>query len=80
MRMMNRILLWLLITTAILFLITGFGITEYRTVEAVTFGLLTKPLAFKLHFLLWIPFVVLLAWHMLHKTILRTYRKFNGDS
>jgi hypothetical protein len=33
-------------------------------VEAVTLGLLGKALSFRLHGLLWIPFLVVLALHM----------------
>jgi len=35
---------WLLTALVIVYLITGFGITEYRIVEPLTFGLLTKSL------------------------------------
>ena len=40
---------WLLAVLVILYLVTGFGITEFRMVETLTFGLLTKNLAFKIH-------------------------------
>ena len=56
---------WLLFVLALLLVVTGLGITEYRTVEAVTFGLLPKNLAFQLHSLLWIPFIIVLAGHMI---------------
>ena len=56
---------WLLLVLSILLVITGLGITEWRTMEAVTFGLLPKALAFQLHSLLWIPFLAVLAAHML---------------
>ena len=55
---------WLLFIFSILLVITGLGITEWRTVEAVTFGLLPKALAFQLHSLLWIPFLAVLVAHM----------------
>jgi hypothetical protein len=48
---------------AIVFLVSGFGITEFRIVETLTFGLLTKSLAFKIHEVVWIPFVILLVLH-----------------
>jgi cytochrome b subunit of formate dehydrogenase len=56
---------WLLLVFSLLLVITGLGITEFRTVEAVTFGLLGKALSFQLHSLLWIPFLVVLALHLL---------------
>jgi hypothetical protein len=34
-------------------------------VEAATFGLLSKALSFQLHNLLWIPFLAILACHLL---------------
>jgi dolichol kinase len=60
----KRIVQWLLLAMILAYLITGFGITEYRIVESLTFGLLTKLLAFKIHDNLWIPFIVLLALHI----------------
>jgi cytochrome b subunit of formate dehydrogenase len=54
---------WALVVAALVFLISGFGITEFRIVETLTFGLLTKTLAFKIHEVFWIPFVILLVLH-----------------
>jgi len=61
---LRRAMGWLLLIFSILLVITGLGITEYRTVEAVTFGLLGKALSFQLHTLLWIPFLAVLAAHL----------------
>jgi cytochrome b subunit of formate dehydrogenase len=60
----RQIVHWLLLAVLVLYLITGFGITEYRVVEQVTFGLLTKPLAFMIHDNLLIPFVILMILHI----------------
>ena len=62
--LIKRIIRWLLAVVAIVYVVTGFGITEFRTVEALTFGLLTKPLSFVLHENLFIPFMVLLSLHI----------------
>jgi len=62
--LVKRIVRWLLLTTTVLYLVTGFGITQFRIVESLTFGLLTKSLAFQLHNNLWIPFVILLVLHI----------------
>lgn len=59
----------------ILYLITGFGITEYRIVESLTFGLLTKVLAFKLHMNLEIPLAILLILHIYFSLISRPPRQ-----
>jgi cytochrome b subunit of formate dehydrogenase len=58
-----RITHWSFAVVAILFLISGFGITEFRVVETITFGLFTKNLAFRVHEVLWIPFLILLVLH-----------------
>ena len=65
---------WLLAVLVILYLVTGLGITEFRTVETLTFGLLTKNLAFKIHNSLWIPFIILLGLHIFLALIKRSKR------
>ena len=61
---LKRIIRWLLLAIVIAYGLSGFGITEFRIVESLTFGLLTKNLAFKIHDILWIPFLVLLTLHI----------------
>ena len=63
-RLMKGTIHWLLTVLVIIYLITGFGITEYRIVEPLTFGLLTKSLALKIHINLEIPFIILLILHI----------------
>ncbi|NQT31914.1 MAG: hypothetical protein HQ588_06230 [Deltaproteobacteria bacterium] len=63
--LIRKIVQWLLLAVTVLFLVTGFGISEFRVVETITFGWLTKSWALKLHDNLWIPFIVLLALHVL---------------
>jgi dolichol kinase len=60
----RQIVHWLLLAVLVLYLITGFGITQYRVVEHLTLGLLTKPLAFKVHDNLLIPFIILMILHI----------------
>lgn len=81
-RTLLRAIHWSLLVLTILVVVTGLGITEYRTVEALTFGLLGKALAFKLHLWLWVPFLVLLALHVLltSRTVRRLTRKRGNDS
>lgn len=64
----KRLVRWLLLVVIILYIITGFGITEYRIVELLTFGSLTKSLSFKIHNVLIIPFVALLGLHIYQRT------------
>jgi uncharacterized protein YqgC (DUF456 family) len=65
-RLLKTIVRWLLLATVIVFIITGFGITEFRVVESLTFGLLTKSLAFKVHAspVPWLALAVLLILHI----------------
>ena len=67
----RKIAHWLLLIVAMVYLISGFGITEFRIVESLTFGLLTKTLAFKIHDTLWIPFIVLIFLHIFLSLITR---------
>ena len=64
----KQTVVWLLIAVIVVYLITGFGMTEYRIVEPLTFGLLTKLLAFKIHTVLWMPFLILLILHIYQRT------------
>jgi thiosulfate reductase cytochrome b subunit len=52
------------IATVILYIVTGYGITQYRTVEKLTFGLLSKSLSFKIHSWLIIPLIIFLFTHL----------------
>ncbi len=63
-RLMKGTIHWLLTVAVIIYLLTGFGITEYRIFEPLTFGLLTKSLAHKIHMNLEIPFIILLILHI----------------
>jgi cytochrome b subunit of formate dehydrogenase len=71
MEIIKRIIHWSLFTVAIIYVLTGLGITEYRIVEPLTFGLLTKTLAFTIHNNLLIPFLVLLTSHICFAFILK---------
>ena len=71
----RRVIHWLLLIVVILYLLAGFDITEFRVVETVTFGLLTKGVAFNIHSMLWIPFVILLVLHVFLSPLFRLFRK-----
>jgi hypothetical protein len=55
--------------------LTGYGITEFRTIESMTFGLITKPVAFQIHNSLIIPFLVVLLLHIFFKPVSRLLSK-----
>jgi hypothetical protein len=59
---------WTLLAVLVLYVITGFGITAFRTVEFLTFGLLGKALSFRIHDDLIIPFIVLMTLHIYQQT------------
>ena len=61
---LKKTVIWLLAIVIVLYGVSGFGITEFRTVETLTVGLLTKNLAFKIHNNLVIPFIILLLLHL----------------
>jgi cytochrome b subunit of formate dehydrogenase len=65
---------WLLTVVVIIYLITGFGITEYRIVEPLTFGLLTRSLAHKIHINIAIPFIILLILHIWLLPLLKHFK------
>jgi len=73
-RLMKVTIHWLLTVLVIIYLITGFGITEYRIVEPLTFGLLTKSLAQKIHISLEIPFIILLILHIWLLPLLKYFK------
>ena len=73
-RLMKGTIHWLLAVVVIIYLITGFGITEYRIVEPLTFGLLTKSLAHKIHINLEIPFIILLILHIWLLPLLKYFK------
>jgi hypothetical protein len=54
----------LLAIVSILFIITGFGISNYRLIEPLTGGTLSKLTSFQIHSNLIIPFIVLLIAHI----------------
>jgi len=74
----KQIVHWSLFVVLVLYVLTGFGITAYRTVGFLTFGLLGKALAFKIHDDLIIPFVVLIGLHIYQQTGKRVNKREIG--
>lgn len=73
-QLIKKIIYWLLTVVVIVYLITGFGITEYRIVETLTFGLLTKSLAHRIHIDIAIPFIILLILHIWLLPLLKYFK------
>lgn len=73
-QLMKSTIHWLLTVVVIIYLITGFGITQYRIFEPLTFGLLTKSLAHIIHINLEIPFIILLILHIWLLPLLKYFK------
>jgi cytochrome b subunit of formate dehydrogenase len=73
-QLIKKIIHWLLTVAVIIYLITGFGITEYRIVEPLTFGLLTKNLAQRIHINIAIPFIILVILHIWLLPLLKYFK------
>jgi len=54
----------LLTGVIIIFIITGFGISNYQIIESLTGGTLSKLASFQIHSNLIIPLIVLLVVHI----------------
>ena len=66
---------WLLLLVVLVYVVTGFGITEFRTVERLSGGLLTKNTAFEIHDSLLIALVVLLVTHVFLGRLLKLRKR-----
>jgi len=75
--LVKKTVILLLAIVIVLYIVTGFGITEFRAIETLTFGLLTKNLAFKIHNALLIPSIILLILHLCLPFI---FRKLNQQN
>jgi cytochrome b subunit of formate dehydrogenase len=64
MPVVSRTIHWLMVIVLLIYLITGLDIAYYQVMQAVTFGLLSKATATKIHEALLLPFVILLLFHI----------------
>jgi cytochrome b subunit of formate dehydrogenase len=69
----RQVVQYVLLFILFLYLLSGFGITEFRVIEFVSFGVLTKNIAFILHNNLIIPMAVLLVIHILQGFLGKKY-------
>lgn len=67
-RLIKRMIAWSLLAVTLFHLLAGLGIAYSSTIDPLTLGLLGKALSFRLHEVLWIPFIILLAAHVLLNT------------
>lgn len=67
---------YVLLMLTVVYLLSGLGITQWQIIEPLTFGLLTRNLASRIHDFLLVPFVVLLLVHILFRPAIRVYSHF----
>jgi hypothetical protein len=60
----QKLIAWLLLIMTGLYMLTGFGISQARIVTTLTYGILNKVICFKIHDYLWLPFIILLLFHL----------------
>jgi uncharacterized membrane protein len=60
----GRLCGWIALGLLLFTILTGYGITEFRIVKALTFGLLGKASAQRLHPYTEVPMIVLLVIHV----------------
>jgi len=63
-KLIRKIMHWGLLVLIIVFIVTGFGIARYQIIEAMTFGLLSKPVSYQIHSYLVLPLVIFLYLHV----------------
>ncbi|RJQ47441.1 MAG: hypothetical protein C4534_01015 [Gaiellales bacterium] len=72
-KIIRKTIHWLLALGLAVYIVTGFGITDWQTVEPLTLGLLGKAESQKIHNSIEIPFVALLAVHLYFSLIRRKH-------
>lgn len=55
---------YLALLTVLLYILTGYGITQYQIIEKLTFGILSKAWSFKIHMWLIWPLIIFLLVHL----------------
>lgn len=62
-KIIKKIVHFALIILVLLVIISGLGIIYYQIIYTVTLGILNKDLAFKIHTLIFLPFLIVLVFH-----------------
>ncbi|UUX93509.1 hypothetical protein [Methanoplanus endosymbiosus] len=60
----KKIIATMLLIMTVVLLISGFGITHYNIIESLTFGILDKPLSYRIHTMTWGIFLILFILHV----------------
>ena len=75
-RFVKLIITNLLLIFIAIYIITGYGITEFRLIEKISFSLLTKPVSHYIHSNLIIPFIIILVLHVFLSIKIKYFNKF----
>lgn len=59
----------------VVYVVSGFGITEWQSVEPLTLGLVGKAMAMQIHNGLEIPFIIVLLAHIYLSLLKRKQKK-----
>lgn len=73
--LIKKIIHWALLAVTVLYVLTGLGITQYRIIEPLTLGIISKFLSLTVHDNLLIPFFILLSLHILLKLFLHDRKR-----
>ncbi len=69
MAFIRRAVAWCLLAVTLFYMLTGFGISYSGIVGPLTLNLLGKAISFRIHDVLWAPFLVLLITHVAFRFI-----------
>lgn len=70
-KIIKKTIHWVLVAYILFYILTGFGITDFQTVEPLTLGLMGKAAAMQLHNNMEIPFAVLIGIHVVLSLIMK---------
>jgi hypothetical protein len=60
-----------LIILVVVVIVSGLGIAYYQIINTITIGLLSKDLAFRIHTLIFVPFLIILLLHSFMSWIIK---------
>jgi cytochrome b561 len=70
-KLIKRIIHWTMVAYIVVYVVSGFGITNFQTMESLTLGLMGKATAMQLHNNMELPFLVLILAHVYVSLIMR---------
>jgi cytochrome b subunit of formate dehydrogenase len=74
-KLLRRFIHWLLAAAVVVYVVSGFGITEWQTLEPWTLGVVNKVNSMKIHNNFEWPFTALLVLHIFISLVYRSKKK-----